>query len=64
MNKYYRLKKCAKFYKLKWSYYPWEKTINHSKTTTKIAIKERITLIYFAAKTRDIGPRITLELQY
>jgi hypothetical protein len=46
-----------------WKLLPMGKTINHSKTTT-YAIKEQITLIYFAAKQRYGSPRITLELQY
>ena len=37
------------------SYYRWKKQL-------KTAIKEQITLIYFAAKQRYGSPRITLEL--
>ena len=46
-----------------WKLLPMEKTNNHRKAATKIAIKELITLIYFESKQRYESPRITLELQ-
>ena len=46
------------------SYYRWKKQTITARQQQKIAIKEKITLIYFAAKQRYGSPRITLELQY
>ena len=46
------------------SYYRWKKQAITARQQLKIAIKEQITLIYFAAKQRYGSPRITLELQY
>ena len=46
------------------SYYRWKKQAITARQQLKIAIKEQITLIYFAAKQRYGSPGITLELQH
>jgi putative transposase len=45
------------------SYYRWKKQKSTVRQKLKIAIKEKITLIYFESKQRYGSPRITLELQ-
>ena len=44
------------------SYYRWKKQTISARQQLKIAIKEKITLIYFKSKQRYGSPRITLEL--
>ncbi|MFV8268347.1 hypothetical protein ACNQGP_00235 [Flavobacterium sp. GT2N3] len=44
------------------SYYRWKKQTITARQQRKIAIKEKITLIYFESKQRYGSPRITLEL--
>jgi putative transposase len=44
------------------SYYRWKKQTITVRQQQKIAIKEKITLIYFESKQRYGSPRITLEL--
>ena len=46
------------------SYYRWKKQAITARQQLKIAIKEQISLIYFAAKQRYGSSRIALELQY
>ena len=45
------------------SYYRWKKQAITARQQLKITIKEKITLIYFAAKQRCGSLRITLELK-
>ena len=45
------------------SYYRWKKQKSTVRQLLKIAIKEKITLIYFQSKQRYGSPRITSELQ-
>ena len=45
------------------SYYRWKKQTITARQQRKIAIKEKITLIYFESKQRYASPRITLELR-
>jgi hypothetical protein len=45
------------------SYYRWKKQTITARQQRKIAIKEKITLIYFKSKQRYASPRITLELR-
>ncbi|MFV5686586.1 hypothetical protein ACM55I_14200 [Flavobacterium sp. GB2R13] len=45
------------------SYYRWKKQTISARQQRKIAIKEKITLIYFKSKQRYGSPRITLELR-
>ena len=45
------------------SYYRWKKQTITARQQRNIAIKEKITLIYFKSKQRYASPKITLELR-
>lgn len=47
MNNYNQLKKRESVTSEEWKMLPMQKTNNHYKPASKIAIKEQITLIYF-----------------
>ena len=44
-------------------YYRWEKQTSTARQQRKIAIKEKITLIYFESKQRYKNPRLTFEIR-
>ena len=44
-------------------YYRWEKQTSTARLQGKIAIKEKITLIFFEFKQRYGNPKLTLELR-
>jgi hypothetical protein len=62
MKRYFRLKRCAKFFKYQRSYYQWKSQSVSDRKQRVVLVKEKITSIYFESKQRYGSPRMTVEL--
>jgi uncharacterized protein (DUF2461 family) len=60
-ERYFRLKRCAKFSRWSKEYYQWKSQSVSDRKQRVVLVKEKITSIYFESKQRYGSPRMTVN---